>query len=63
MSPPKLLKAAEAAPLLRLTAWQVTRLCRAGTIRASRPGKQWLIAEEDLQAYLETGANRQEAAS
>lgn len=63
MPPPKLLKAAEAAPLLRLSAWQVTRLCRAGRIRASRPGGQWLIAEEDLDAYLEAGANKQEAAS
>jgi hypothetical protein len=42
---------------LRATPWFVTAECRAGTLRASKPGKSWLISRPDLQAYLDRHAN------
>ena len=50
--------AAEAAPVLRVTIWEVTKLCRAGAIRASKPGLKWLIAEADLLAYINDASNQ-----
>ena len=52
------LTAAEAAAVMRVTPWSVTEKCRSGEIRASKPGKSWLIAAADLQAYLDKHANR-----
>jgi excisionase family DNA binding protein len=54
---PDLLTVAEVADILRATPWFVTAECRAGTLRASKPGKSWLISRPDLQAYLDRHAN------
>ena len=44
--------AAEAAGVLKVTPFEVTRLCREGAIPAHKPGKSWLIFEADLEAYI-----------
>lgn len=49
---------AEVADLLRIGDWQITKKCRSGEIKASKPGKSWLIAEADLRAYVEQHSNR-----
>lgn len=51
--------AAEAAEILRITPWQAVKLCRDGEIRATKPGKSWLIDEADLDAYLAAHTNRE----
>jgi excisionase family DNA binding protein len=53
-----LLTAAEVAVRLRVTPWFVTERCRSGEIRASKPGKSWLIAPADVEAYLDQHSNR-----
>lgn len=52
------LTAAEVAPILRVTRWQVVNLCRDGKIPATKPSGTWLIAESDLRAFLESGSNQ-----
>ena len=49
---------AEAAPLLRASKRQVTIWCASGELRASKPGRSWLIAPEDIEAFLDDKANR-----
>lgn len=48
----------EVATRLRTSRRQVTILCAEGKLRASKSGRQWLIAEADLQDYLDATANR-----
>jgi len=55
-----LLTAAEVAAKLRVTPWFVTERCRSGAIRASKPGKSWLISWADVEAYLDQHSNRPE---
>lgn len=55
MSP--FLTANEVAPLLRIRGIEVVRLCREGKLRATRPGKTWLILPEDVEAYIASGYN------
>lgn len=55
---PRLMTAREVAKRLRVTPWAVTEACRRGNLRATRPGKFWLISEEDFQAYLERHRNQ-----
>lgn len=50
---PKYLTATEAAEVLRMTPYEVARLCREGSIRASRPGRAWLIRPDAIRAYVE----------
>ena len=47
-----------AAERLHTTARQVTIWCAGGELRASKVGRQWLIAPEDLDAFVEERANR-----
>lgn len=58
VSEPDLLTPAEAATRLRVKPWSVTKLCRAGDLRATKPGKSWLIQRTDLEAYIEAHYNR-----
>lgn len=51
------LTAPEVAPILRIDAWAVVRLCRTGALRATKPGQKWLIHPADLQAYIDAGLN------
>jgi excisionase family DNA binding protein len=51
------LTANEVAPLLRLRGVEVVRLCREGKLRATKPGKTWLILREDVDAYISSGYN------
>lgn len=53
--------AAEAAEVLKVTPFEVTRLCRKNIIPASKPGKSWIITEADLLAFI--GQHRNQAAS
>lgn len=57
MAPRRLLTAAEAADVLRITPIQAVKLCRTGELRATKPGKAWLINPEDLDAYLDAHSN------
>lgn len=54
----KQLTADEAAEVLRIGPFQVVLLCRTGQIRASKPGKSWLIDPADLRAYLDAHRNQ-----
>ena len=49
---PRYLTCVEAADVLRVKPWEVSRLCKAGKLRAVQPGKKWLIDPADLQAYI-----------
>lgn len=53
-----LLTAAEAAVRLRTTAYNVTAMCRAGKIRATKPFGTWLIPQDAIDELLEAKANR-----
>lgn len=48
----------EVAERLRVSPWSVKRMIHSGVLRASKPGKQWLIDERDLDADLDATANR-----
>lgn len=61
-APLKLYVAAEVAPILRVTEFEVTRLCRRGLLKASKPGRSWLISEADLLAYVEEHSNQRATA-
>ena len=52
-----LLTPAEVASLLRVEPITVIRACRAGKIRAARPGKTWLITPEAIEQYLAAHSN------
>lgn len=51
------LTASEAAAILRVSRHTVLLLLRDGGIKATKPGKRWLIAQDDLDAYLAEGSN------
>lgn len=53
-----LLTSSEAAQALRTSPRQITILCAKGLLRASKPGRQWLISEADLDAYVSDHENR-----
>lgn len=53
---PRFLTAAEVADILRVSPFEVARYCQAGVIKAKKPGKKWLIAPADLQAYIDGGS-------
>lgn len=53
------LLAHEVADVLRVSTIRVGRLCQSGELRATKPGKFWLIHPADLQAYLDAHSNRQ----
>lgn len=53
-----LLTTAEAAERLRTSRRQVTIWCASGALRASKPGRDWLIDEDDITDYLDAKANR-----
>lgn len=59
----KQLTAHEVADLLRIGPYQVVILCRTGALRASKPGKSWLIDPADLRAYIEASRNDTEASA
>jgi len=52
----------EAAKILRVTEWEMRLRCQDGRIKASKPGKSWLIAESDLLAYVEAHSNQRATA-
>lgn len=58
VSEPDLMTPAEAAEKLRVKPWFITQRCRSGEIRATKPGKSWLIKRDDLDAYIEAHYNR-----
>lgn len=62
MSEPQLLTAREAAEILRIQPIQAVRLCRSGELRATKPGKSWLIDPVDLDAYLDAHSNERASA-
>jgi excisionase family DNA binding protein len=59
----KQLTAPEVAEILRIGTYQAIVLCRSGAIRASKPGKSWLVDPADLRAYLKAHANDAQEAS
>lgn len=48
----------EAAERLRTSTRQVTIWCASGALRASKPGKSWLISDEDIEDFISEKANR-----
>jgi excisionase family DNA binding protein len=57
------LTANEVAPILRMGRYQVIKLCREGKLRATKPGKTWLILREDVDTYVRSAYNTTEEAS
>lgn len=51
------LTANDVAPLLHIGRYQVVELCRDGKLRATKPGKTWLILPEDVEAYIAAAYN------
>ena len=54
---PTFLTASEVADVLRMTAYEVSRLCREGKIKATRPGRAWLISRAALDDYIAAASN------
>lgn len=52
-----LLTVAEVATRVRTEPITIIRLCRAKKIRATKPGRSWLISEEALDEYLLAHSN------
>lgn len=55
--PDHLLTAAEVAERLRTKPYVISRLCREGELRATKPMKGWLVSEEALEEFLAKHAN------
>ena len=53
----RFLTTAEAAEVIRETAENVARRCKAGQIRASRLGGEWRIREDDLLDFMTRAEN------
>lgn len=53
----RFLNAEQVAPMLHIGTYQVMKLCREGRLRATKPGKSWLILPEDVEAYIAGGYN------
>jgi excisionase family DNA binding protein len=53
-----LMTIAEVAALLKVTARTVGGWIRSGDLRAVKAGKDWRIAQVDLEAFLNAHANR-----
>lgn len=60
---PVFLTAPEAADILRVSPWQVVNLCRTGELKATKPGKKWLIRPDDLNAYIAGGSNTEQVSA
>ena len=58
----RFLTAGEVADILRVKPQQVLEMCREGRLRATKPGKTWLITAEDVEAYIAAGYNDQASA-
>ena len=58
MTTTKHLLVQEAAEQLRTDRWQVYRWINEGALRATKPGRRWLIAQADVDEYLASTANR-----
>ena len=54
----KFLTVREAAEVLHVKAGEVRIYCAEGRLKASKPGRTWLIAEDDLYAYIEAHSNQ-----
>jgi excisionase family DNA binding protein len=52
------LTAPQVAEQMHCTAATVIKHIKQGGLRATKPAKQWLIAEEDLAEWLDENANR-----
>lgn len=57
MDPIELRTVAEVAEQLRMTPWQVTKMCREGKLRATKPGKSWLIPTDAVADLLDAHRN------
>lgn len=55
---PRYLTAAEAAEVLRVKPWEVSKLCKDKLLPATKPGLKWLIDPADLRAYINAAANK-----
>jgi excisionase family DNA binding protein len=48
----KLYKAKEVSEILKLNEQTILRFIREGKLKAAKAGRQYLIKEQDIQAYL-----------
>lgn len=53
-----LLLVVEVAEILRTTPRSVERLIKNNKLKASRPGRAWLVHPDDLQRFLDNTTNR-----
>lgn len=58
---PEHLTALEVAAVLRMKPYAVAELCKTGKLRATKPGRAWLIEADSLREYLEAGRPTQVA--
>ena len=56
------LTATEVAIRLRTTPIAILEACRDGRLRATKPGRSWLITEEAVEEYLAASSNTQSVA-
>ena len=57
MNDEKLLTPSNVASRLQVNERTVTQWLRKGHLRGFKVGKEWRISSDDLQAFLEAGAN------
>ncbi len=58
MNNDKLLTPVDVANRLQVNERTVTQWLRKGHLRGFKIGKEWRVSVEDLEAYLEAGANK-----
>ncbi len=58
MNNEKLLTPVDVANRLQVSERTVTQWLRKGHLRGFKIGKTWRVSVEDLEAYLEAGANK-----
>ena len=58
----EVLSTEQAAGYLQLSVETVKRKARAGDLPAAKAGRQWRFRREDLDAWLASGGDREEAA-
>jgi excisionase family DNA binding protein len=54
----RLLDVEQVASQLKCSPWAVRDYAKAGDLRGSKPGKRWLFAQVDVDAFLEAAENR-----
>lgn len=48
----------EVARIMRCSEWKVKKLIAGGALRASKPGRAWVVPRSSVQAHLDATSNQ-----